>query len=66
MLIGVIVLTAAMMVFAFATETAVTASSVIVYMVMIVFLIVAYIGGNVFHSFVTSKFFVKDKEDEEK
>jgi hypothetical protein len=57
MIIGIVVLTAVIVFIAFKVPSAISPAVIILYFVSIVFLITAYIGGNVFSTWVKSKYF---------
>lgn len=65
MIIGIVVLTAVLIVISLTTKNAqaITPAVLIFYFICIVFLITAYIGGNVFKAWVTSKHFKSELLD---
>lgn len=70
MILGVLLLLLIIILILVFAKEAITSEMLIVYGVLITFLIVSFIGGNVFKSFVTSKYFHsellnKDKGNEE-
>ena len=57
MILGLSILTLGITVLAIFTTDILNSAVIICYMVLVVFLIVAYIGGNVFNAFIKSKYF---------
>jgi uncharacterized integral membrane protein len=60
MIIGTIILLLFLVLTLLLNPAAVTTTVLTIYGSLVVFLITAFIGGNVFNSFVTSKHFQKD------
>ena len=61
MILGIIVLSLALVFIGLFIPTAINASVVITFFFLIAFLVVSYIGGSVYNNFVKSKFFNSDR-----
>ena len=61
MIIGILVLAGALVFAGLVVPTAIDASVVITFFFLVGFLVVAYIGGNVFNNFTKSKFFSSER-----